>query len=130
MIAHAAGRLQRRPYRWALVCGQFDLSAGSVAGMTSVFTAASYAFMDTVGLHALGLPDAQIAFPDLPEGAVAGLLFDLAGYLLGGADIRPGHTVQGLHHDQRWQVSEAPAALDPQRWLLELEPSTAVGDER
>src|SRR5690348_3712652 len=26
-----------------LVCGQFDLSVGSVAGMTSVFTAASYA---------------------------------------------------------------------------------------
>ena len=26
-----------------LVCGQFDLSVGSVAGLTSVLTAASYA---------------------------------------------------------------------------------------
>jgi ribose transport system permease protein len=49
-----------------LVCGQFDLSVGSVAGMTSVFTAASYADW--------GLPLWAGAFVGIGIGAIVGLV--------------------------------------------------------
>jgi hypothetical protein len=81
--------------------------------------------MDTVGMHALGLPDAQIYLHDLPEGRVAAVLFDLAEYVFGGAEIHPGHTVQGVHADQRWRVSHQPAKVDPERLVLELDPDPA-----
>jgi hypothetical protein len=81
--------------------------------------------MDTVGMHALGLPDAQIYFHDLSEGRVAALLFDLAKYVFSGANIHPGHTVQGVHADQRWRVSYQPAKVDPERLVLELDPGPA-----
>jgi ribose transport system permease protein len=49
-----------------LVCGQFDLSVGSVAGMTSVFTAASYADW--------GLPLWAGALVGIGIGALVGLV--------------------------------------------------------
>ena len=82
-----------------------------------------YLFMDTVGLHALGLPDAQIHFHDLEERRVAGLLFDLAEYIFDGAEIKSGHTVPGIHAGQRWAVSRQAARLDPERLVLDLNPN-------
>lgn len=78
--------------------------------------------MDTVGMHTLGLPDVQIHFHDLPEGRVAGLLFALADSIFSGADIRAGHTVQGLLPDQRWRVSHQQARVEPDRLVLDLDP--------
>jgi hypothetical protein len=79
--------------------------------------------MDTLGLHALGLPDAQVYFRDLDAGRVARLLFDLAEYIFDGAEIEPGHTVQGLEADQRWRVSHETAMVGPERVVLNLDPT-------
>jgi hypothetical protein len=79
-------------------------------------------FMDTIGMHALGLPDVQIHFHGLDEGRVAGLLFELAEHVFNGADIRAGHTVQGLQPDQRRRVSHQQANVDPERLVLDLDP--------
>jgi len=61
-------------------------------------------FMDTIGLHALGLPDVEINFGDFKPDQIAGMLYDLAGYLVDGNEIHDGHTVQGLSPDDRWSV--------------------------
>jgi hypothetical protein len=73
-------------------------------------------------VHPLGLPDAQIHFHELVAGHVAGLLSELADYVFSGADIRTGHTVQGLQPDQRWRVSHQQARVDPDRLVLDLDP--------
>ena len=78
--------------------------------------------MDTLGLHTLGLPDVQVHFHDLIAGRVAGLLFGLADYILGGAEIEPGHTVEGPETDQRWRVSHRSAMVGPDRLVLSLDP--------
>jgi Domain of unknown function (DUF4261) len=77
--------------------------------------------MDTLGLHTLGLPDAQVYFRDLEVGRVAGLLLGLADYIFSGVEIEPGHTVEGLETDQRWRVSHEQATVGPDRLVLSLD---------
>jgi Domain of unknown function (DUF4261) len=82
-----------------------------------------FTVMDTLGLHTLGLPDAQVYFRDFETGRVAGLLMGLAAYLVDGATIQPGATVQGWSPDQKWRTAYAAAKVDPDRLVLDLDPA-------
>jgi hypothetical protein len=75
--------------------------------------------MDTLGLNALGLPDAQCRFgaDDHEPVAIATVLYDLAAYILDRGDvIADGDTVGDLP----WVCHDAEALVGPGRRVLEL----------
>ena len=79
--------------------------------------------MDTLGLHALGLPDFQIRFRDLPPGRVASVLYNLAAYVLENSDvIDAGHTVAGVNGDEHWPCRHEDALVEPDRVVLDIDP--------
>jgi hypothetical protein len=84
--------------------------------------------MDTLELHSLGLPDAQVYFNfnDLEVGRLASLLFDLAAYIFNGVEIQAGHTVQGITVDQRWRASPQTAWAKPDRLVINLDAGHAI----
>ena len=49
---------------------------------------ARFTLMDTLNFHTLGLSDAQVYFCDFEPGRVAGLLRELATYIVDGATIQ------------------------------------------
>ncbi len=76
--------------------------------------------MDTLGLGALGLPDLQCHFKDLDPGAVAGVLYNLSGYVfLEGDVISDGHTVQGVGAGSKWRCQHAAALVGSERVVLD-----------
>lgn len=78
--------------------------------------------MDTLGLHALGLPDFQIRFADLEPGEVAGALTGYAYYLFeNGPVIEDGNTIQGLTPASKWTCYYADSLVGPERLVIELE---------
>jgi len=78
------------------------------------------ALMDTLGLHALGLPDLQRVFSDEDPGAIAGRLYDTATYLLEHGDvIEPGHTVG----EPPWRAAREPSLAGPERSALTFSPA-------
>jgi hypothetical protein len=74
--------------------------------------------MDTLGLHALALPDAQCRFNGEHEPPViAAMLYDLAAYLLDRGDvIEDGDTLGELP----WLCRDGPALVAPGRRVLDL----------
>jgi hypothetical protein len=79
--------------------------------------------MDTLGLGALGLADLQCHFKDLDPGAVARVLYNLAGYVfLEGDVIADGHTVQGVGDGSKWRCLHEDALVGPERVVLDLNP--------
>jgi hypothetical protein len=44
---------------------------------------------------------------------VASVLYGMAVYLFGGANMRAGNTVQGLAADQRWRITEQVSLVKP-----------------
>jgi hypothetical protein len=79
--------------------------------------------MDTLGSGALGLTDLQMHYRDLEPQKVAGLLYDVATYLLEQGDvIDNGHTVQGFLPEDRWQCLHEMSLLEPQRLVLDIDP--------
>lgn len=78
-------------------------------------------FMDSVGLHALGLPDLQIRFTNLTPTEVAPVLYSLAQYIFdNGSVIRNGNTIEGSKPGSRWECMYAQASLEPRRNVLHL----------
>lgn len=78
--------------------------------------------MDTLGLHALGLPDFQLRFTDPDPGQVAARLTGYAYYLFeNGPVIEDGHTIQGLTTDAQWHCYYADSAVAPERTVIQLE---------
>ncbi|SET33483.1 DUF4261 domain-containing protein [Hymenobacter actinosclerus] len=78
--------------------------------------------MDTLGLHALGLPDFQLRFADLDPGQVAGQLTSYAYYLFeNGPVIEDGNTIQGLTPEAKWHCYYEQAGVAPARTVIELE---------
>jgi hypothetical protein len=78
--------------------------------------------MDTLGLHALGLPDFQIRFSDLEPGEVAGALTGYAYYLFeNGPVIEDGNTIQGLTPADKWTCYHAESLVGPERLVIQLE---------
>ncbi len=79
-------------------------------------------FMDTLGLHVLGLPDFQVRFTDLDPGRVSGLLTAYGNYIYEqGVVIEAGNTIQGLEADDVWTCYFAHALVEPQRVVIDLE---------
>jgi hypothetical protein len=75
--------------------------------------------LETLGLHTLGLPDVQcVADPDEPT-SIAGLLYDVAGYLLQSGDvIEDGDTIG----NRPWRCHDATSVVAPERRMLTLSP--------
>ena len=79
--------------------------------------------MDTLGLHAFGLPDLQIDYRWLEPGAVARTLFAAAGYLFQEGDvIEDGHTIEGCLPGTRWTAQHGAAVMEPHREVVVLDP--------
>jgi hypothetical protein len=80
-------------------------------------------FMDTVGLHALGLPDFQIRFQNYDPGQIAALLYSYAQYIFDrGSVIENGNTVDGIEEGSFWKCVYSHASLPPKRLLIEIQP--------
>ena len=80
--------------------------------------------MDTVGLHLLGLPDFQIRFADLDEGAVGQALWNYAYYVYEHGDmIADGNTIQGLTAQAKWKCERQIALVAPERVVIHLHTS-------
>ncbi len=81
--------------------------------------------MDTLGLAALGLVDAQCYFRTLDPDRVAPWLFGVAGYLFTHGDVvKDGETIRGLDPDDRWQCRHKKALVGPERLVLDIEPGS------
>lgn len=79
--------------------------------------------MDTLGLHALGLPDLQMHFKHLDASMVARLLDDTAHYLIEkGAVIEAGHSIRGFADGQKFACTFEGSILDPWRLVIEIDP--------
>ena len=80
--------------------------------------------MDTVGLHLLGLPDFQIRFAGLDEGAVGQALWNYAYYVYEHGDIiADGNTIQGVTPQSKWKCERQIAAVAPERVVIHLHTS-------
>jgi Domain of unknown function (DUF4261) len=79
--------------------------------------------MDTLGLHALGLPDLQIDYRWLEPGAVARTLFAAAGYIFQQGDvIEDGHSIEGSLPGTRWSAQHTQSTVEPPREVIALDP--------
>jgi hypothetical protein len=79
--------------------------------------------MDTLGLHAFGLPDLQMDYRWLEPGAVARTLFAAAGYIFQEGDvIEDGHTIEGCLPGTRWSAKHGASVVEPYREVLMLDP--------
>ncbi|MBT1696406.1 DUF4261 domain-containing protein [Fulvivirgaceae bacterium PWU4] len=77
--------------------------------------------MDTVGLHAFGLPDFQFQFKDHDPSTIAGLLSSYGHYIFGyGSVILNGETVEGVEQGSKWKCLYDASALPPNRNVLNL----------
>lgn len=84
--------------------------------------------MDSLGLHAFGLPDMQCHFRGLDPSAVANLLLNTALYVFERGDvIEDGNTISGLRGDGQWPCRHGAAEVAPDRAVLAIEPEVARG---
>ncbi len=78
---------------------------------------------DTLGLHAMGLPDLQCQSQGLNTDQLAELLFELAEYVFKHGDVlRPGSPVPGLTADQQFLPSPRQSLVPPLRPVIDLDP--------
>jgi uncharacterized protein DUF4261 len=78
---------------------------------------------DTLGLHALGLPDIQCRSRGLDIDKLGDLLFELAEYLCRHGDVlRTGRPVPGLMANQEFVPRHGPATVAPVRPVVDLDP--------
>ena len=79
--------------------------------------------MDTLGLHALGLPDLQMHFKHLDPAMVAKFMDDYAHYLFEkGPIMETGHTLRGFADDQAFTCTVDGSILDPMRVVVDIDP--------
>ena len=89
--------------------------------------------MDTLGLAALGLPDLQCHYRDLPPGQVAAVLANTGYYIFENGDvIENGHTLEGITVGSRWRCQHEESMLKPSRVVLDLDPgpTNAAGNRK
>ncbi len=91
--------------------------------------------VDTLGLHALGLPDVQYHFHGLDPNHVVNHAYNVASYIFDNdAPIRGGETIDGLRDgriDQtvQWKCQYETAMVAPQRDVMDICPGPyAAGD--
>lgn len=79
-------------------------------------------FMDTLGLHALGLPDFQITFTEYDPNEIASLLTGYGHYIYQkGLVIEEGSSIQGLQPDQIWICHFMDSFVPPRRVVIAME---------
>jgi hypothetical protein len=79
--------------------------------------------MDTLGLHAFGLPDLQCHCRGLDAPRLATLLMDTGRYVfLHGDVVGDGHTVEGLERGQCWRCRHETSLVAPERVVVDLDP--------
>lgn len=78
--------------------------------------------MDTVGLHALGIPDFQFFFDDdAIVNEVAGRLWDYAYYLMEAGDvIEDGNTIEGFSSGSKWICHKEFSSSQPRRTVINV----------
>jgi hypothetical protein len=81
-----------------------------------------YVVMDTLGMASFGLLDVQCRFRDLEYDRVAGLLYDVASYLVDGATITDGHALDGVEPGRKWRAYTVGSMVGPDRPVLALRP--------
>lgn len=80
--------------------------------------------MDTVGLHAFGLPDFECRFKNYQPNDIAQVLHNIAYYTFDAGDIfRSNSTVQGIGENPVWKTNRTEAKVKPERMLIELIPN-------
>ena len=79
--------------------------------------------LDTLGLHALGMPDFQLHFRELDPSVLAGHLRNLAAYAYEhGAEIESGHTISDPDGEGRWTLQLEDSLVAPDRSVLDIDP--------
>ena len=79
--------------------------------------------MDTLGLHALGLPDLQCHFRDIDPDEVGRYLHNMGLYTYEHGDvIDDGATVEGLQPGTLWRFQRESALVDPEREVIDVDP--------
>jgi hypothetical protein len=79
--------------------------------------------MDSVGLSILGLPDIQCHFVNLDLNQMAGLLYNVAGYLLENGDlIQDNETIPGFAPGSKWHCHHEDSLAQPLRLVLDINP--------
>ena len=95
----------------------FDALAACVNVRMFLVNDTDQRLMETLGLHALGLPDVQCVFDADEPASIAGLLFDVAGYLLQSGDvIEDGDTIG----NRPWRCDEGTSVVAPERRMFTL----------
>jgi hypothetical protein len=80
--------------------------------------------MDTVGMAPFALPDIQLHFTTLDPSWVAGKALGVARYLFDNGDIiEDGNTVPGSTDDERWPCAHELSLMEPQREVIDIDPS-------
>jgi hypothetical protein len=84
--------------------------------------AAEEMLVDTLGMHALGLPDFQIRFQEYDPNQVVGLIWNYVNYIYqNGVVIEPGNTIQGITSEDKWTCYYADSAVEPARIVIDIE---------
>lgn len=79
-------------------------------------------FLDTLGLHALGLPDFQLRFASLDPNELVGALVNYSYYIFeNGPIIEDGNTIQGITPADKWICHYTDSLLGPERLAIQLE---------
>ncbi|WP_167356600.1 DUF4261 domain-containing protein [Pedobacter soli] len=79
--------------------------------------------MDTIGMHALGLPDFQIRFTGLNENEMANLMWTYAYHVYEYGDIiEDGETIEGLTAGSKWKCVKQLSLVAPERIVINIIP--------
>lgn len=79
--------------------------------------------MDTIGMHALGLPDFQVRFAGLNENEMANLLWTYAYHVYEYGDIiEEGDTMEGLA-GSKWKCVKQLSLVAPERMVVNIIPA-------
>jgi Domain of unknown function (DUF4261) len=79
--------------------------------------------MDTIGLHALGLPDIEIVFGDRNPAKIGELLLRYSNFIFDiGDNVRDGEYLEGTTPTERWKCEKRYSMLLPERYVLHLTP--------
>ena len=77
--------------------------------------------VDTLGLHALGLPDVQYHFRDLDPNEVVTHAYDTAIYQFeNDAPVESGHTIRGIDPESKWKCQYEDSLFEPSRIVLDV----------
>jgi hypothetical protein len=77
--------------------------------------------VDTLGLHAFGLPDMQYHYHGLNTDDVVRHAWDTAFYQFeNDAPIESGHTIAGLNPEEKWRCQHEKSLIGPEREVLDV----------